>query len=119
MLNNIGVNYFDFIVVVWLILGLSMGRKHGMSQELLPMLKWLAIIFACGLLYKPFADVIVRNTAKSFDILWATAQRVLSFIIAFVDVPAAFFNSSKNAVGEKTGGQRHFLGTGREYLSLE
>jgi uncharacterized membrane protein required for colicin V production len=44
-------NYFDVIVVVWLIIGLLRGRKRGMSQELLPTLQWLGIVIVCGLFY--------------------------------------------------------------------
>jgi uncharacterized membrane protein required for colicin V production len=70
-------NYFDFIAVVWLIIGLFRGRKRGMSQELLPLLQWLGIVVAGGLLYWPFSSLVRQYT--QLDPLWAaiTAYAVI------------------------------------------
>lgn len=72
-------NYFDFIVVVWLIIGLFRGRKRGMSQELLPLLQWVGIVAACGLLYPPFTPLVRQYTL--FGLLWSRVTAYL--LIAF------------------------------------
>ena len=62
-------DYFDIVAVGWLIIGLLRGRKRGMSQELLPLLQWIGIVTAAGLLYEPFGLVIRQDTF--FSALWS------------------------------------------------
>ncbi len=68
-LNRSQFNYFDVVVVVWLIIGLFRGRKRGMSQELLPTLEWIGIVVACGLLYWPLYPYVKEVTLLST--LWS------------------------------------------------
>jgi uncharacterized membrane protein required for colicin V production len=56
------MNWFDLIVVVWLVLGIFRGRKHGMSQELLPLVQWIAVIIAASLLYIYIARPLSHRT---------------------------------------------------------
>ena len=42
-LDTLPFNAFDLVLVVVLGLGIYSGRKQGMSGELLPLVKWLAI----------------------------------------------------------------------------
>jgi uncharacterized membrane protein required for colicin V production len=62
-------NYFDIVVLVWLIIGLFRGRKKGMSQELLPLMQWIGIVAVCGLFYWPFSDLVRHYT--QFSTLWS------------------------------------------------
>jgi adenylate cyclase len=43
-LDALPINGFDLVLVVVLVLGVYRGRKLGMSNELLPLLMWLAIL---------------------------------------------------------------------------
>jgi len=52
-LDQLPINLFDLVVIVVLLAGVAKGRKHGMSEELLSLLKWLAIIFGCAAVYEP------------------------------------------------------------------
>jgi uncharacterized membrane protein required for colicin V production len=61
-LDQLPVNLFDLVVIVVLAFGIFRGRKHGMSEELLSLVKWLAILFGCALLYQPGAELIGRFT---------------------------------------------------------
>jgi uncharacterized membrane protein required for colicin V production len=78
-LNRLPINYVDLIVVVWLIIGLLYGRKRGMTQELLPMIQWVAIVVLAGFFYHPFS-IIIREYAH-FDHLWCNILAYL--LIAF------------------------------------
>src|SRR5580658_4253692 len=62
-------NYFDIFAIIWLIIGLLRGRKQGMSQEVLPLLQWVGIVGAGGLLYWPFSSLVHQYTA--FGTLWS------------------------------------------------
>jgi uncharacterized membrane protein required for colicin V production len=68
-------NYFDIVAAVWLVLGLFRGRKRGMSQELLPLIQWLGIVAAGGLLYWPFSSLVRQYTL--FSTLWSCVTAYL------------------------------------------
>lgn len=55
LLGNLPVNWFDLFVVIILIVGVFRGRKLGMSQELLPLLKWIVVILAAGFFHRMLA----------------------------------------------------------------
>src|SRR3954447_24096313 len=61
MISAVHINYFDLAVVIWLIVGIFRGRKHGMSQELLPLVQWIAVIVATSFLYLPLARLMVHH----------------------------------------------------------
>ena len=111
--GGISYNYVDGIIIVWLIVGIILGRKHGMTQELLPTLKWLAIVVLAGLFYLPLSVVIFKNTAGAFSHLWAdiTAYFVIAFAINLV------FIWIKEAIGEKLTGSDYF-GRNEYYLGM-
>jgi uncharacterized membrane protein required for colicin V production len=51
-LDKLPINLFDLIVIVVLAAGILRGRKHGMSEELIKLLQWLAILFGCAAIYE-------------------------------------------------------------------
>ena len=51
-LDKLPINLFDLIVIVVLAAGIFRGRKHGMSEELIKLLQWLAILFGCAAIYE-------------------------------------------------------------------
>jgi len=72
---NAKFDYFDIVALTWLIIGLWWGRKKGMSQEFLPVLQWLGIVAAGGLLYGPFSLVI--HQCVQFGKLWSNITAYL------------------------------------------
>ncbi len=54
-------NLFDLLLVAVLAMGLLQGRKHGMSGELLGLLKWLGILFGCAMLYQPLGRLVAQS----------------------------------------------------------
>lgn len=75
------VNWFDFAVVIVLLLGIVRGRKNGLSQELLVMLQWVAIVFASGFLYKPAGDFMSKNTVFSELFCYLTCYIVIAMLV--------------------------------------
>ena len=101
-LNNLGCNYIDLFVLAWLILGVFRGRKHGMSQELLPLTQWVAIVILCGMFYQPLAVVLKKNTALDY---------LLANIFGYLIIAAGIrlvFAWLKKALGEKLVGSDLF-----------
>jgi uncharacterized membrane protein required for colicin V production len=61
-LDQLPINLFDLLLLVVLAAGIFRGRKHGMSEELLSLMAWLAILFGCAALYQPGAELMVQFT---------------------------------------------------------
>jgi uncharacterized membrane protein required for colicin V production len=112
-LTKLNFNYFDGVVLVWLVVGVLRGRKQGMSQELLPMIKWIAMVVVGGLFYAPFSKAIRQNTGTAFNVLWAniTAYLLIAFAIMIL------FAWIKKMVGEKLIGSDVF-GSSEYYLGM-
>lgn len=103
-LSSTPVNYFDGVAIVWLLIGIVRGRKRGMTQELIPMLQWIAIVALAGLFYRPFSVIIIRSTSGAFSPLWSnlTAYVLIGFAVHLV------FVWLKQNVGQKLSGSDVF-----------
>jgi hypothetical protein len=108
---NLPINWFDILVVVMLMLGYARGRKHGMSKELMLVMKWLAVVLVSAIAYEPLG-------------LWldSTLQfgKLASFLIAYV-LTAVFillvFAYLNSTLGSKLAGSDAF-GKGEFYLAM-
>ena len=75
-LDKLPINLFDLLVLVVLTAGIARGRKHGMSEELINLFQWLAILIGCAALYSYGADLFGQ-----FSPLFSKLTR---FILAYV-----------------------------------
>src|SRR5208283_3519709 len=83
-LDNLPVNWFDGVVLGMLIIGLFRGRKHGMSKETLPLLKWVSLVVVCGLWY-PMAAQLLVNTAQLSQVpSCIIGYLLLAFVVVLV-----------------------------------
>lgn len=64
-MGTLPFNWFDIFVVIFLGVGAFVGRKRGMSQEVLPLLKWITLAAVCGFCYQPIAVEIANATMFS------------------------------------------------------
>jgi uncharacterized membrane protein required for colicin V production len=89
-------NWFDLVILLVLFLGCRRGRKHGMSDELPKLLKWLAIMCVSALAYKPLGQLIVTNSS--------VFSELAAYLMAYLGTAlliAAVFAVLKSALGEK------------------
>jgi uncharacterized membrane protein required for colicin V production len=84
--QSLAFSYIDAVVLVWLVVGLLRGRKHGMTQELLPVLKWVAIVLLAGFFNQPLGEMIRQNTGGAFDAQWSaiTAYALIAVALTFL-----------------------------------
>jgi uncharacterized membrane protein required for colicin V production len=61
-LDQLPFNFFDALLVAVLLAGIARGRKHGMSEEVLSLIQWLAILFGCAAIYEPAGKIIGQFT---------------------------------------------------------
>ena len=102
--KNLAFGYFDAMVLIWLVIGLLRGRKLGMTQEMLPVSKWVAIVLLGGYFNQPLGALIRQNTAGAFDAQWSaiTAYGLIALVIALV------FSLLKHLLGDKLTGSDVF-----------
>jgi uncharacterized membrane protein required for colicin V production len=108
---HLSFNYFDILVVVWLLIGVLRGRKRGMSQELLPLTKWITLIIIAGLCYRFPAGLMQSYLGFSPVPANVTSYLLIAVIIQLI------FSAIKNAIGEKIVGGDLF-GRGEYYLGM-
>ena len=111
-LDKLPFNAFDLALLAILVLGVHRGRRLGMSEELLPLCKWLAILFGCALVYEPVGSLLSQTTGI-FSLLFC-------YLIAYVGVAVVvllLFAAFKHALGGKLLGSDLF-GRGEYYLGM-
>ena len=102
MSGNLPINWFDLLVLVILGVGFFVGKKRGMSEELLPLLQWLTIVVVSALAYRPLGALLAENTPLTL---------LLSYMLAYVFTAVlikAIFSWVKKGVGEKLVGSDVF-----------
>jgi uncharacterized membrane protein required for colicin V production len=103
-------NWFDLVVVAVVLAGVFVGRKRGMSMELLDLLQWLAIIFVGGLSYAPFGKALADLIG-----IGALGAYLLAYLLVALGIKLVFL-LLKRMTGEKLlgsdtfGGYEYYLG---------
>jgi len=91
-LDSLPVGAFDFVLVAVLALGVFRGRKHGMSEELLNLVKWIVIIFGCAFIYEPVGRFFAQSS-HVFSLftcyLMAYVAGILLVLILFAGIKRA------------------------------
>lgn len=111
-LNNLPFNWFDVVVFLTVFVGLQRGRKHGMSDELIRLMKWITIALGCAFVYQPLGDVI----SGSGSIFSPLSSYLMAYFGAALVIVAAFA-LIKKAVGGKLVGSDTF-GPTEFYLGM-
>ena len=104
-------NWFDVVILLFLGLGVQRGRKHGMSQEIILVLKWISIILVGGLCYGVVGDVISDNSVFS-----RLSGYMMAYIVIALGITVAFWAITKMANGKLVGSD--VFGSGEYYLGM-
>jgi hypothetical protein len=110
--DRLPVNLFDVVLIFMLVNGLIRGRKHGMSEELMSLLMWLAIVLGCAVIYEPGAILIGQLTTLF--------GRLTCYLLAYVVgalLVVALFAGIKRLLGGKLLGSDVF-GHAEYYLGM-
>jgi uncharacterized membrane protein required for colicin V production len=76
-LDSLPFNWFDLTLVVVLAMGIHRGRQRGMSEELMTVLQWVAIIITCSIAYQPIGDWLASVSLFS---------HLTSYIVAYLSI---------------------------------
>src|SRR5690242_16589066 len=104
-------NWFDIAIVLLLGLGIQRGRKHGMSEEVMLVIKWLAIVIVGGLCYAVVGDVISDNSVFTH-----LSSYLMAYIVIALGITVAFLVIKKMANGKLVGSD--VFGSGEYYLGM-
>ena len=108
---NMPFNWFDIAILLVLFLGLRSGRKHGMSEEIILVIKWLAIILVGGLGYAVVGDVISENSVFSH-----LSSYLMAYAVIALGITVTFLVIKKMANGKLVGSD--VFGSGEYYLGM-
>jgi uncharacterized membrane protein required for colicin V production len=110
-MNALPFNWLDLAVVAIIGVGVAKGRKRGMSEELLDVLKWLVILVACGHLYQPLGEMLSTATVFSLLACYVAVYAGLALIIVLL------FSAIRRQIGAKLVGSDVF-GMGEYYMGM-
>jgi len=108
---NLRLDWFDIAILLVLAWGLQRGRKHGMSTEVMLVLKWITIIVVGAFTYNILGDVIADSTVFT---------RLSAYLMAYIGtalfITVAFLGIKKIAHGKLIGSD--VFGSGEYYLGM-
>lgn len=110
-METLGIGWVDLLVVTLLIIGVVRGRKRGMSEEVLDVIKWVLILGVGSLCYAPIGGIL--SDATPFSRLSAYLTTYLVIIAVFMVV----FSFLKRQLGGKILGSDTF-GNAEYYLGM-
>ena len=109
---NFAYNWFDLVTLALLVVGFFVGRKRGMSLELLTVLQWIAIVFlgalACDPLGRMFADFSGLNPTLTY----ITAYLLTAIGIKILFVLIRRMTGEKLVGNTMFGNMEYYLGMG-------
>ncbi len=108
---NLPFNWFDIVALILLLIGIRSGRKHGMSQEVMFMLTWVALVLVCGIAYEPLGLWLATTAGIGKLLAYVLAYALTAGFVALV------FVFLKRVIGEKLKGSDTF-GKAEYYLAV-
>jgi uncharacterized membrane protein required for colicin V production len=103
-------NWFDLVAGAMLIVGFFVGRKRGMSLELLTVLQWLAIVFVGALACDPFGRVMSEFSGLNPTLTYITAYLLTAIGIKVIFVLIRRMAGEKLVADAVFGNLEYYLG---------
>jgi uncharacterized membrane protein required for colicin V production len=103
-------SWFDFVTVIMIAVGVYVGRRRGMSAEILDLLLWAAVVALGGVFTPGFGDWLINTVHFS-----VTTAYILAYILIAVAVLGIGFGI-RYVIGEKLvssdlfGNMEYYLG---------
>jgi uncharacterized membrane protein required for colicin V production len=94
-MKNFQFTVFDLVLIVVLLIGVLRGKKRGISEELIDLLQWIAIVAVAGLFYRVPGPMLANYTGMPIMLANIICYLLIAAVITFL------FKSLKRAVGEK------------------
>src|SRR6267143_6865358 len=105
-------NWFDLVAVALLVVGFFVGRKRGMSLEMLSMLQWLSIVFVGALACDPFGRMMAEYSGLNPVLTYITAYLLTALGIKLLFVLFRRMTGEKLVTRAVFGNLEYYLGMG-------
>jgi len=109
--TSLPFNWIDLAIVAIIGVGVARGRKRGMSEELLDVIKWVVILFACSHLYEPLGGMLATSSVFSLLSCYLAVYMGVLLLIMLL------FSAIRRQIGAKVVGS-DFFGMGEYYLGM-
>jgi len=109
---NFSFNWFDLVVGAVLIVGFFVGRKRGMSLELLTVLQWIAIVILAALACDPFGRMMGEYSGFNPVLTYITAYLLTAIGIKLLFVLFRRMTGEKLVTRAVFGNLEYYLGMG-------
>jgi uncharacterized membrane protein required for colicin V production len=110
--NTLNVSWVDFLVLGLLGFGFWRGRKRGMSEELIDIIKWVITVVVAGLLHQPIAQLLSQWTPALSTLVCSVSTYL--FLVLLVAIAFSYIHSGP---GKKLAGSDTF-GSAEYYLGM-
>jgi len=94
-----------------LIIGIVRGRKRGISEELLDVIKWVLILAGAAYFYEPLGTALAQNSVFSLLSCYVAVYAVIAGVVLGI------FAYLRRRIGDKLIGSDAF-GSGEYYLGM-
>jgi uncharacterized membrane protein required for colicin V production len=111
-LDSLPINAFDFVLIMVLLTGILRGRKHGMSEELMNLLKWLAILIGSALIYEQGGRILSQSTPFSLLTCYLLVYTCSGLMIFGIFALIRRGLGGKLVGSDVFGGAEYYLGMG-------
>jgi uncharacterized membrane protein required for colicin V production len=105
-------NWFDLVAVAVLVVGVIVGRKRGMSMELLTVLQWLGIVFGGAAVCDPVGRMFAEFSGLSPVVCYISAYLLTALTIKIIFVLIRKMSGEKLVAKNVFGGLEYYLGMG-------
>ena len=105
------VSWVDFLIVILALVGVLRGRKRGMSEELLDIIKWTFIVVLAAMLYEPGGRLLAQLSMFNLLYSYVAAYAIVTMLVFSV------FTYVKQRIGDKFTGTDKF-GNAEYYLGM-
>lgn len=110
-MSSLNVNWVDFLVILLLCVGLLHGRKRGMSQELLDIIKWPIIVLVGGVFSDPLGRLLWQTTGTLSPLFWIVTTYVTVLLLVMFCFAMIKRGSGQKLVGSDAfGASEYYLG---------
>jgi uncharacterized membrane protein required for colicin V production len=109
-LNSLPVNAFDVILLVVLLMGIFRGRRHGMSEEMMHLIKWIAVVVACGYLYDPIGHWVAQSSPFSLLASYLMVYSIVATLILVLFSLFQYYFGGKLVGSDIFGRSEYYLG---------
>jgi uncharacterized membrane protein required for colicin V production len=103
-------NWFDLVVVALLVVGIFVGRKRGMSLELLSLLQWLMIVFVAAMVCNPLGSMLADISGISPVLSYITAYLMAAVVIKILFMVIRRMAGEKLVASDVFGNFEYYLG---------